>query len=521
MFGFSRKPPCRIPDSLIAALDALSYPDLSVELQRWCTQVNAIVDEEKLLEAAKRRGWNEKACEKIKIIISYYLNDYSRAFELSRRFIEPDEGFDADIFTLCIGILYRNNQFEDAASLMAAVSEERDELSARDDYWVLRAVVSWSVCNVTAAHAAIDRALEILPKNRIVLENAVSIYWELGAQGKFKAAFDRLSELGFDTGYAYALVLLAMGRYSEGFERMEARYQMDETNRYLNKALTSTKHWNGVESVGKGLLLSAEQGLGDSVQMARYIPDLFSVTGGRLAVEVQVEALSFLQYNFPEIQFFPREYGKLPDVKFDHWIGMMSLPLIFKTEIDTIPRRFSYLKAPSDCLEYWRARVEGLAPDARRRRIGIAWSGQSIHRADRRRSISFSLIANWIRECDADFFALQKIVPDIRPVNLIDVSAEMMTLGDTAALIQEMDLVVTVDTSIVHIAGALGKPTLLLLPFRYEWRWGMEGEENPWYESVRVFRQQRAGEWANVLAVVFNNEILRTIGERSRSGITV
>jgi ADP-heptose:LPS heptosyltransferase len=102
------------------------------------------------------------------------------------------------------------------------------------------------------------------------------------------------------------------------------------------------------------------------------------------------------------------------------------------------------------------------------------------------------------------FYALQTSVPEFLPENLIDFSDEMMTLSDTSALILEMDLVITVDTSIVHLAGALGKAAWLLFPYRYEWRWGLEGEKNSWYESVRVIRQESHGDWLPVLSKVFD-----------------
>ena len=141
-------------------------------------------------------------------------------------------------------------------------------------------------------------------------------------------------------------------------------------------------------------------------------------------------------------------------------------------------------------------------------RIGLAWSGNPTHRADRRRSIPFGHIARVVRDHPLlRFFALQTSVPDSCPANLVNVSEEMVTLADTAALIAEMDLVITVDTSIVHIAGALGKTAWLLLPHRYEWRWSLAGETNNWYASVRVIRQQRIGDWDSVLEEAFGRRL--------------
>ena len=115
---------------------------------------------------------------------------------------------------------------------------------------------------------------------------------------------------------------------------------------------------------------------------------------------------------------------------------------------------------------------------------------------------------NAIRPIDADFFALQTSVPPNHPDHLIDISDELVTLADTAALIAEMDIIITVDTSIVHLAGAIGKETWLLLPYRYEWRWGLEGERNNWYESVKVLRQPTHGDWNSVLSDVFDHRFI-------------
>jgi hypothetical protein len=183
----------------------------------------------------------------------------------------------------------------------------------------------------------------------------------------------------------------------------------------------------------------------------------------------------------------------------------MSLPYIFGVKVDNVPLKKGYLHAPPENTLYWQERVRMIK--GKRPLIGLAWSGQPWHRADRRRSIAFDEMMRAIKNIEADFFALQTQVPRIHPANLHNVSEELVTLADTAALIDEMDLIITVDTAPVHLAGALGKETWLLLPFRYEWRWGIEGEENPWYDSVKVLRQAQSGDWASLLDDVFNRQL--------------
>jgi ADP-heptose:LPS heptosyltransferase len=139
--------------------------------------------------------------------------------------------------------------------------------------------------------------------------------------------------------------------------------------------------------------------------------------------------------------------------------------------------------------------------------VGIAWSGSKSHRADRRRSIPFDMLRPYLEGAEAEFFVLQTQVETGLPANVKNVTTELITLGDTAALINELDLVITVDTSVVHLAGALGKPAWLLLPYRYEWRWSLSGEANNWYRSVRVLRQKMTGDWPAVLEDAFTNRL--------------
>jgi len=307
-------------------------------------------------------------------------------------------------------------------------------------------------------------------------------------------------------GFALAIVDLAQDNYERGFELLELRYQMTEASRYVNPALFPLRRWQGEPPAGNVLLLSSEQGFGDTVQMARYLPELQQIGFRRLVMEAQPESLTLLQFNFPEIDFVIQKWREVPARAFDCWTGLVSLPHLLKTTTSNVPGQSGYLHVPPENEAYWRARVAELTT-GKRLRIGLAWSGFPGHRADRRRSIPFPRMMDAIRDQDVDFFALQTHVPPGFPENLINVSEELVTLSDTAALIAEMDLVIAVDTSVVHLAGAIGKETWLLLPYRYEWRWGLEGEGNHWYDSVKVLRQARRGDWDGLLEDVFGKRL--------------
>jgi hypothetical protein len=214
-----------------------------------------------------------------------------------------------------------------------------------------------------------------------------------------------------------------------------------------------------------------------------------------------------LAHNFPDCELVALQLGQEITQPFDFWTGMMSLPFHFNTTADTVPCADAYLSVPPEQAAYWHDRVVQVNA-GQKPKIGIAWSGNPRHRFDRRRSIAFEKLLPHLRTVSqVQFFALQTDVPAACPAQLVNVSDELLTFADTAALIAEMDLIITVDTSTVHLAGALGKPTWLLLPYRYEWRWSLAGENNNWYDSVRVIRQTTSGNWETLLADVFQRHL--------------
>ena len=241
--------------------------------------------------------------------------------------------------------------------------------------------------------------------------------------------------------------------------------------------------------------------------MARYFPMLEEMTGGRMVVEVQGELLPLLAANHPGLSFIPRLHGVAPEADYDLWIGAMSLPYLFGDTADSIPGTKGYIKAPAESLAYWHERVAQTASHSPR--IGLAWSGNPRHPSDRRRSIPFEMIAPYIaRLSGLTFIAVQTTgMPAQAPANLVGPSEELITFGDTAALMDALDLIITVDTSAVHLAGAMGKAAWLMLPYRYEWRWGIEGEKNPWYDTVSVLRQSSHGDWHGILEEIFTKRL--------------
>jgi hypothetical protein len=489
--------------ALEQAISSRDFNAVSVCLRPWCALPECDVG--KLQAAASRAAFSALEINKLEILYAYYTRDGVAAFARAQEHMKV-HGFDPDLHVVSLFCLYDNNQFEDALTYQRQLSEAEVLSMNRADYWQLVSAIRWAVNDMSGLEYAADRAIELAPYDSAILQTSLGIYIELGVQDKVEMVRARIAVKPDAQGYAHSLSLLALGEHKLGWEQMEGRYGIDEARRYINQGLKSKPRWQGQSLAGQHLMLSAEQGLGDTIQMARYLPLLTTMGAQSICMETQPETLTLLQHNFPEIRMVERQWQQAPAFGFDLWTGMMSLPHLIGAWGKATPARSGYLRVPPENTEYWKERVVLLSP-TRKPRIGLAWSGQPAHRADRRRSIPFELMMRKIRGLPVSFFALQTHVPEMLPANVINVSEEMITLADTAALIEQMDMVITVDTSIVHIAGALGKATWLLLPKLYEWRWGLEGEENDWYDSVKVIRQTEHANWAAVLQDVFEHRL--------------
>jgi hypothetical protein len=183
---------------------------------------------------------------------------------------------------------------------------------------------------------------------------------------------------------------------------------------------------------------------------------------------------------------------------------LSSLPYLFHTQLDTIPSQFPYLKVDPARVAHWRERLNATLP-AGLKQIGLAWTGRPSHPNDRRRSMTLAQLAPLTCVGQAAFVSLQKPIPasslaamSMFP-GMVNLADDLTDFGETAALVENLDLVITVDTSMAHLAGALGKPVWVLLPKAADWRWMLEREDSPWYPSVRLFRQQKPGAWDEVL----------------------
>ncbi|MBY0432204.1 MAG: hypothetical protein K2Q10_13475, partial [Rhodospirillales bacterium] len=250
--------------------------------------------------------------------------------------------------------------------------------------------------------------------------------------------------------------------------------------------------WQGEAGEGRTLLLHAEQGLGDTLQFIRYLP-LAAARGFRVVAEVQEPLVRLVAASFPEAAVIPRDTAALPP--FDLHAPLMSLPALFNTTLETVPAAIPYLRPPAD--------MAARPVPGNGLRIGISWGGDPRHNNDSRRSIPLKRLLPALNGADVSLFSLQKgpKADELAGVEgVTDLGAGFDDLADTAAALAGLDLVISVDTAIAHLAGALGRPVWILLPFAPDWRWLLGVEASPWYPTARLFRQPAPGAWDAVLS---------------------
>jgi len=294
-----------------------------------------------------------------------------------------------------------------------------------------------------------------------------------------------------------ALVRLALGDYAAGWK--EYVWRLHTASFSKGRKRPAQPLWlHQWDISGRTILLHGEQGLGDTIQFARFVP-LVAKLGAKVILAVQ-RPLTALMAGLAGVSVVRGQGDPVPP--FDAFCPLPSLPLSFETTLETIPADVPYLSAPADRLAKWRAVVEPLA----RPRIGLMWTrGGS---PQDRRSLPLRLLLPLLERREVQFVALQKELPDdeaalLRSTGVPGFLGERLAdLADTAAIIAMLDLVITIDTSIAHVAGALGKPMWVLLPFSADWRWLRERSDSPWYPTARLFRQPAPGDWQSVVRQV-------------------
>jgi len=345
-----------------------------------------------------------------------------------------------------------------------------------------------------------QKACELLPHDVETLNNFADTQAQFGDLEGAAATYDRVRAIAphdANAALGAAHLDLLRGNFEAGWAAREARWKVpDLPIAYPN---FSQPMWLGKESLsGKTILIYADEGMGDAIQLARYMPDL-AARGAKVILMVHAALVPLLSGVSGVSQCVAKNSPEaLPP--FDMFCPMLSLPFVLGTTLDTIPAEIPYLPLPAaEAVQAWDEKL----PPRERLRVGLVWSGNPAHAKDIRRSIPLALLAR-ILDADVTFVSLQKqLRPEDESVlagtGMVDLTADLRDFSDTAALLCCLDLVITVDTSVAHLAGALGRPTWLLLPFVPDYRWLLGRDDSPWYPTLRLFRQSESREYGSVL----------------------
>jgi tetratricopeptide (TPR) repeat protein len=339
-------------------------------------------------------------------------------------------------------------------------------------------------------------ALEINPDFPEAISNLGVSFNDLGDLEQALAAARRAVQISPKNPiyhWTYALVLLRAGQFKEGWNEYEWRWGRHDFTTPIRDF--GKPRWEGGSLDGKTILIHAEQGTGDTLQFIRYAP-LVAQAGASVVVECQPEVAALVA-NIEGVSTVVRQGDKFPE--FDTQIPMLSLPRIFGTEMETIPS-FSYLNAP-------KKPVVKIKP-GKKFAVGLVWAGSPTHRNDKQRSIPLEALAPLLDVPGCQFYSLQvgDRQKDIKSLNvakkIADLSGKLNDFSATASVVDQLDVVISVDTAVAHLAGGMGNLTWTLLPFESEWRWLMGRDDSPWYPSMRLFRQATSGDWGSVVEAV-------------------
>jgi tetratricopeptide (TPR) repeat protein len=394
------------------------------------------------------------------------------------------------------GILRTNGRLGEARELQEAILRRDDRYWAA---WSNLAAILHDLAQPDAAEAAWQRSLALNPNQP-------------------------------DASYGRALSLLLAGNFVEGWDQLEHRWQATQHRgraRHMHLPL-----WGGEDLTGRTILLHAEEGLGDTIQFVRYAP-LVARRGAQVVLETYaplaalfsgIEGVAHCVVRGEPTQAcdaFTRTHAAHSDssidpgdtafghhaLRADMQCPLQSLPRAFRTRLETIPAEIPYLRPTSESLTQWTSRLSQTTA----RRVGLVWAGNPNHGKDRQRSIALDQLAALWRVPGIAWFSLQAgpraaDLSTMPPGVVTDLSQDLVDFNETAAALCNLDLLITVDTSVAHLAGALGRPVWLLLPFAPDWRWLLGRSDSPWYPTMRLFRQHVPGDWATPVS-----ELLRML----------
>lgn len=346
------------------------------------------------------------------------------------------------------------------------------------------------------------KALEINPE----YTDAYLAHYNLGVsseeEGEIEKAlehYDKSIELNQnfpESRWNRSLILLLLGKFEQGWKDYSYRFKKANPtdSRRFNKP-----EWDGSPLNGKKILIVSEQGFGDNIQFARYI-NLVRKKGGYVILEYRKELRELFE-NLPANEFVEKE--NISKIDYDFYIHIMDLPRVFNMNFSNIPCNIPYLKANPE-----KARRFAEKFKENKFKVGLVWAGNPKQDNDKNRSFTFKELKPLTEIGGIKFFSLQKGKEEKQDSSIVSLADEINDFSDTAAIIENLDLVISVDTSVAHLAGAMGKPVWTLLTFLPDWRWFLNRTDSPWYPEMRLFRQKKKGDWGSLVNEV-KNELIK------------
>ena len=311
----------------------------------------------------------------------------------------------------------------------------------------------------------------------------------------------KLNTNNAQTKFSLATLYLLQAQYGKGWEKYNEARRMQHSH-----VQPDIPRWEGGNLAQKTILLYYEQGLGDTIHFVRYT-QLISKLAERTVLWVQKPLQRLMQSSFPSMDIHGTEdIGEIPPGKFDFSCPLPSLPMVFNTSQESIPQTIPYIKVCPEISEKW-SKIKQLNNNIPFR-VGVVWAGNPKHQNDHNRSIPIEVFADLFAVKEVTWVSLQvgEKEKDLEkvPYKVVTYTEKISDFADTAGLMTYLDLVLTVDSAVAHLAGAMGKPTWVLLPFSPDWRWQIDREDTPWYPTMKLFRQRKAGNWPEVLVRVKN-----------------
>ncbi len=405
--------------------------------------------------------------------------------------------------------LYEQTDFE------AAAGRYRRAIELRPDFALAHSNLGnalYAMKRFDEAAAAYRRAIGLAPNFADAWSNLGTTLHHAGCYEDGMAALRRAIALAPHHANAHSglgILLLMRGDFGEGWEEYEWRLLSSE----VKGPRFPQRPWQGESLAGRHLYVQAEQGFGDTIQFARYLP-LLQARAGAVSLRVHQGLATLLRESLPGVEVFGDRGTPAPA---DCECALLSLPRLFKTRLETIPAAVPYLRVPAEVAACWRQAL-GTVPGLK---AGVAWAGRPEHVNDFRRSLDLATLAPLLATPGVGFVSLQAgpRAADIKAQavrQLDDLSPKLGDFAATAGAVAALDLVVAVDTSVAHLAGALGKPVWVLLPWVTDWRWLIGREDNPWYPTMRLFRQRQNEPWSEVVARVADELAAVAQGDTAR-----